>query len=145
MSTEIPVIVPVSVNHAVNLYKMSLDELETRYNITIPRLNFTKVMKQAMYPQTKPITPVRASYVLHQTEIMDIGFDAFEDGNYLTLSIFTGGWRSKTTTNRLNKLLNILGYVVYSVAGTWYVRNLETTELFPFEEGFMFIANKGVN
>lgn len=49
----------------------------------------------------------------------------------------SGGWHTATTKVRMNQTANKfdLGYKVFSVKGSWFVRSRDYDELIPFEDG----------
>ena len=134
--------ISVPVSSAVNLFKKNLDELEAYYQIRIPRGNFVRVKHQSIVP--RPITDYEISYVLHETEIMNVGFESFSDGSYLTISIFMGDWKTPTTQAKLNYLLRVLGGVtLFCREGKWFVT--DQTTIYEFIEGMKFVANIGAS
>ena len=134
--------ISVPVSSAVTLFKKTLDELEAYYQIRIPRGNFVRVKHQSIVP--RPITDYEISYVLHETEIMNVGFESFSDGSYLTISIFMGDWKTPTTQAKLNYLLRVLGgFTLFCRDGKWFVT--DQTTIYEFIEGMKFVANIGAS
>ena len=67
---------------------------------------------------------------LHRTNIA-----IYADG---VLTLNTDGWYSATTKERLNGVLDRLGYKVYQKKGVWYVYNSQNEESIEFKDGMEF-------
>lgn len=69
---------------------------------------------------------------LHDTVIAKIQRDGI-------LWLNTDGWRTNTTKERLNGLLDGLGLKIYQRKGKWYVMNLSNEESVNFFDGMEIV------
>lgn len=72
-------------------------------------------------------TVLNGTMTLHNTMIAVLG-----DG---ILTLNSGGYRTNTTKERLNGVLNRLGYQIRQRKGEWSIYNSQTEESFLFVDG----------
>ncbi len=73
--------------------------------------------------------PDRIGLFLHGEEIASF----FSDGR---VKLFSRGWRTNTTKNRLNKVLPNR-WILYQGKNHWWLYNHDTNETVPFVEGWV--------
>jgi hypothetical protein len=64
---------------------------------------------------------------LHSTNVVIFRLDG-------SLVLDSGGWRSVTTKDRINRAIRARGWTVFAKARTWYIAHRES-EPIPFEDG----------
>jgi hypothetical protein len=74
-------------------------------------------------------------YKLHNTVIVTIN----SDGSY---TLRTGGWRSTTTKQRINRFQHVTGGTITQRNGTWYWNSDFYPEVIPFEEGMRVMSGE---
>jgi hypothetical protein len=57
------------------------------------------------------------------------------------VSLYSSGWRTPTTKDRINRVIEQRGYTVFSVAGVWYVAPNRREAAVPFAEGLTLRAD----
>jgi hypothetical protein len=73
----------------------------------------------------------RAHIRYHKTDILTF-FDLRADGFYYWVQINTGGWRTRSTKDRLHEFLK--DYGIYQVKGEWFVQPYGLSQAMPFRD-----------
>lgn len=89
---------------------------------------------------TQSVSNEDGSYniLLHGNLIAILYFDG-------SIQIYSGGWKSKTTKQRLNLLINHTGLYLFSFQRTWLFQMRGSSTFFPpFEEGTLIGADGSI-
>lgn len=102
------------------------------------------------YAEAREVLAGRSSRVIaHNTRLLDLGRDGvalrlhstsvvtFVPGGSLVLD--SGGWRTVTTKDRINRVIRSRGWTVYAKAHVWYLAQRECKPV-PFEDGHVIPA-----